>query len=377
MRRMISVGRQWPCAASPVDVRRRARRRGGTGSRRGPSTRPPGRGSFWPRGQHSCEPAIPTGTIGAPVRRARTATPSRACLERAVAAARALREHEQHVALVEDPLGQPEGLDVGACRGRPGGRRRCAAIQPTTGQSNSSFLPSHWNRRPSFGHERTSRAPTASRFEAWLAATMTGPSRGISSIAPSTRTRVRPRATDPDRRRPARAIQRRDRARRSAPSAARRRVGLGHRAARRRRVARLGVADRPDDRRDGLLERVAVGRDDPGVGGDRGAAPPPGSRRVDRGAGAPRGSPRPPAPSGSRPRSSARRRARSSTEASRYSLRSASGSTTVPMSRPAMTIPPSAARSRWRCEQGRADLGHGRDRRDGRVDRRRRGRRPV
>ena len=53
-------------------------------------------------------------------------------------------------------------------------------------------------------------------------------------------------------------------------------------------------------------------------------------------------------PAGSSPRSSIRREARSSTEASRYSLSGASGSTTVPMSRPATTIPPSAASARWR-----------------------------
>ena len=41
------------------------------------------------------------------------------------------------------------------------------AIQPTTGQSNSSFLPSQWIRRPSVG---VSHAPstTGSKFEAWL-----------------------------------------------------------------------------------------------------------------------------------------------------------------------------------------------------------------
>ena len=49
-----------------------------------------------------------------------------------------------------------------------------AAAQPTIGQSNSSFLPSQWIRRPSFGinHEPST---TASRFEAWLAARISGP----------------------------------------------------------------------------------------------------------------------------------------------------------------------------------------------------------
>ena len=77
--------------------------------------------------------------------------PVAALLERAVAAARALREHEQDVALVEDALGQPERLDVGAAavdRVHAAVRGRSS---PTTGQSKSSFLPSHWNRRPIFG----------------------------------------------------------------------------------------------------------------------------------------------------------------------------------------------------------------------------------
>ena len=55
---------------------------------------------------------MPTGTIGAPVRSASDRDAVAGLLERAVGAARALREHEQHVALVEDPLGEPEGLDV-------------------------------------------------------------------------------------------------------------------------------------------------------------------------------------------------------------------------------------------------------------------------
>ena len=89
-------------------------------------------------------------------------------LERAVGAARALREHEQDVALVEDPLGEPERLDVGARRGRPGGRRRCAAAQPTTGQSNSSFLPSQWIRRPSAGVSHGARGrPRRSSRRGW------------------------------------------------------------------------------------------------------------------------------------------------------------------------------------------------------------------
>ena len=106
------------------------------------------------------------------------------------------------------------------------------------------------------------------------------------------------------------------------------------------------VADRVDDGGDGVLEAVAVGRDDPGVRGRAGAARPAGCCPARRAGAAPTRIASASAPSGSRPRSSVRRRARSSTEASRKSLRSASGSTTVPMSRPAMTIAAVAARSR-------------------------------
>ncbi len=60
---------------------------------------------------------------------------------------------------------------------------------------------------------------------------------------------------------------------------------------------------------------------------------------------------------GSSPRSSVRRRARSSTDASRNSFRSASGSTTVPMSRPAMMIPPAAAIARWRSRSAARSSG--------------------
>ncbi len=52
---------------------------------------------------------------------------------------------------------------------------------------------------------------------------------------------------------------------------------------------------------------------------------------------------------GSIPRSAARRDARVSAEASSHTLTSASGRTTVPMSRPASRIPPSRVISRWRA----------------------------
>ncbi len=63
------------------------------------------------------------------------------------------------------------------------------------------------------------------------------------------------------------------------------------------------------------------------------------------------------APFGSSPRSCVRRRARSSTDASRKILRSASGSTTVPMSRPAMTMPPASASVRCRSSSAARSSG--------------------
>ena len=81
-----------------------------------------------------------------------------------------------------------------------------------------------------------------------------------------------------------------------------------------------------------------------------------GSGRARRGGAGRRGSAAASGPSGSRPRSSARRRARSSTEASRKILRSASGRTTVPMSRPAMTIPPVCGQGALAREQRRPQL---------------------
>ena len=75
-------------------------------------TWPPGCGSFWPLGQtRSCRRSR-SGTIGAPVRRASIARPSLPAGARR-RAARALREDHQDVALVEDPLGQPERVHVG------------------------------------------------------------------------------------------------------------------------------------------------------------------------------------------------------------------------------------------------------------------------
>ena len=67
------------------------------------------------------------------------------------------------------------------------------AIQPTIGQSNISFLPSQWIRRPSRGVSHAPRI-TGSAFEMWLAARITGPDVGIAAVGPSTRTRVVERA---------------------------------------------------------------------------------------------------------------------------------------------------------------------------------------
>ena len=61
---------------SPIGVRRQQLATAGTARPTRTVTWPPGRGSFWPLGQTRCEPAIPSGTIGAPVRSARAATPS-------------------------------------------------------------------------------------------------------------------------------------------------------------------------------------------------------------------------------------------------------------------------------------------------------------
>ena len=184
-------------------------------------------------------------------------------LERAVAAARALGEHEQGVALVEDPLGQPVGLDVGGSSGRRRGRRRAGRCQPTIGQSNSSRLPSHCQRRPVRG-----MSVRAEDRDVEVGGVVGGDDH--RSLA---RDRVE-RALDAD-------AGQAGQDRRACPPAMPGIHGgdvLDDRRDRRRRLrrllgvascaARLGVADRPDDGRDGLLERVAVGRDDPGVVGD-------------------------------------------------------------------------------------------------------------
>ena len=122
----------------------------------------------------------------------------------------------------------------------------------------------------------------------------------------------------------------------------------------RRRGSRTHDAPRPSPRtccRRSMMDRVRPAR--------RGAARPPGCGRGRRDGAAPRGSLCASGPSGARPRCSARRRARSSTEASRKILRSASGRTTVPMSRPAMTIPPARGELALALRAARRGLRHG------------------
>ena len=84
---------------------------------------------------------MPTGTIGAPVRRARIVEAVLGLLEHARRAPRALRKDHQDVTLVEDPLGQPERLDVGGAA-LDADHAALAEDQPITGHSSASCLPS-------------------------------------------------------------------------------------------------------------------------------------------------------------------------------------------------------------------------------------------
>ena len=222
-------------------------------------TRPPGCGSFWPRGQTPFEPADPD--------RARSGRRS---------AARARRRRRGASWSAPSALRVPSGKTN---RTWPSSRIRWAsrkastsaaprstgwtpplrAIQPTIGQSNSSFLPSQWIRRPSVGVSHAPRT-TGSKFEAWLAAMITGPSRGISSIAPSIRIRVMAAGEDPraeghrpDERGQSRSSIGSGRPRRRRRPPARSRALDGHRRASASRIAFV-------DRVDGVLEAVAVGR---------------------------------------------------------------------------------------------------------------------
>ena len=189
-------GRHEALGGPPVRARREQRRRDGTGARRGPSRGRPGAGSFWPFGQTPVR-------AGDPDRHDRGAGPQgqqgdavAGLLERAVGAARALREDEQDVALVEDPLGEPERLHVrraaidrmDAAVARRPSRRSASRTAPSCPASGSAGRASGSATTPS---------TTASRLEAWFAAMISGPSRGISSIAPSIAIRLIARREDP------------------------------------------------------------------------------------------------------------------------------------------------------------------------------------
>ncbi len=128
----------------------------------------------------------------------------------------------------------------------------------------------------------------------------------------------------------------------------------------------------PDDAHDlghGVFERAAIGADDDSIIGDAQRRDARLLSRWSRRSQVGEDAPRPRRSRASRPRSAARRRARSSTDTSRYSLRSASGSTTVPMSRPARMMPPAAARSRCVWSRAARTSGWARDRADAAIDR--------
>ena len=150
------------------------------------------RAASGPAARRRCEPEMPIGTIGAPVRRASTATPSRASWSAPSGSAcpRGRRTGRGPRRGSAWPAGTPRRRPR---RGRPGGRRRCA---PSSRRPASRTAPS-CRASGSAGRasaSATRRAPTGSKFEAWLEARITGPSRGIASIAPSMRTRDMPRA---------------------------------------------------------------------------------------------------------------------------------------------------------------------------------------
>ncbi len=135
---------------------------------------------------------MPIGTIAAPVRRASTATPSRASWS-APSALRVPSGNTNRTLPSSRIRLASRNASASAAPRSTGWTPPLRAAQPTTGQANSSFLPSQWMRRPSAG---VSHAPstTASKLEAWLAAMITGPSRGIAARSPSMWMRDMPRA---------------------------------------------------------------------------------------------------------------------------------------------------------------------------------------
>ena len=193
MRRMIrSVAAAWPPCGR---VRRAARRPGGTANRPGSITWPPGCGSFWPRGQTLVR-------AGDPDRHDRR-TGAQGQDRRAILACWSAPSG------CASPPGRRTGR--GPRRGRawragtPRRRRRRgrpAWTPPLRGDPADDRpveqlpLAEPVDPPAERWHERTTPSTTASRFEAWFAARITGPSRGTSSIAPSTRTRVKPARSD-------------------------------------------------------------------------------------------------------------------------------------------------------------------------------------
>ena len=338
----------------------------------------------------------------APVRSASIARPSLASWSAPVGAARALGKHQQDVAGVEDPApaGRPRRPRP---RGRPGGYRRARASQPMTGQSKISRLPSQWIRR--VRRAGVSQRPDDDRVG--VRDVVDGEDHG-----PVARDASGPRSRDPADRRTRRAhrdaaVERitargRDRdadaisasmhgrrGRGSLPRAAGRArtafaargAGLGRRrvassaaglGARRTVAGRHGLARWRLDarsRRRVVLEGLPSVRMTTASSAARSGATGRLLSRWSRRRSCSRtalGLARPPGP-GHAPRSGAR--ARSSTDASRNSFRSASGSTTVPMSRPAMTIPPAAASARWRARSAARTSGTRETARHRRVDR--------
>jgi len=104
-------------------------------------------------------------------------------LELARRAARALGKDHQDVPSPEDPLRDAERPRRPPRRDPPARRRRYGRSSRRLGQSNISFLPSQWIRRPSRG-VRNAPINTASAFEMWFAARMTAPSFGIAFASP-------------------------------------------------------------------------------------------------------------------------------------------------------------------------------------------------
>ena len=149
MRSMIS-GRREALGGSPVRARGGARRRVGTGARRGPSRGRPGAAASGP-GPDAVRAGDPERDDRGARAQGEQRQPVPCLLERAVGAARPFRGRRTGRCPRRGSAGR-----AGRPRRRPPPRSTgwtppCAAVQPTIGQANSSFLPSQWIRRPSRG----------------------------------------------------------------------------------------------------------------------------------------------------------------------------------------------------------------------------------